>query len=129
MLPIQQFDKVFSDYIRLKDADWKGWNHCYTCGKPSYWKYLQAGHFINRKDLATRFDERNCKPCCYNCNCILEGSLEVYKQKLIEEYGEIIIHDLENLSKSTYKWSRSEMLEKIAFYKTQINKLLNHEST
>ena len=38
--------KLFSQYIRLRDAEWNGNAPCISCGKVIFWKDLDAGHFI-----------------------------------------------------------------------------------
>ena len=57
---VKKLDAIFSQYIRLKDADHNGNVTCFTCGKVEHYKKgMQCGHFQSRKHLATRFDEEN----------------------------------------------------------------------
>ena len=66
---VKKLDAVFSQYIRLKDADEFGNATCFTCGKVDHWKKLQNGHFQSRKHYATRWDEMNCQvQCVSGCN-------------------------------------------------------------
>ena len=68
---VKKLDAVFSQYIRLKDADEFGNATCFTCGKVDHWKKLQNGHFQSRKHYATRWDEMNCQvQCVSGCKCI-----------------------------------------------------------
>lgn len=60
-------DRWFSLYIRLRDSDANGYSRCISCGKPVYWKEADCGHFINRRHMNTRYDERNCNLQCRNC--------------------------------------------------------------
>lgn len=51
--------KIFSEYIRLRDADANGYCRCITSGRIVHWKECDAGHFISRRHLSTKFDEQN----------------------------------------------------------------------
>jgi hypothetical protein len=78
----KQLDKVFSEYIRLRDADSQGYVWCVTCGKPHYWSdghQVNCGHFIPRGRKATRFDERNCHGQCVQCNMYKSGEWDIYE--------------------------------------------------
>ena len=60
---IQQLDKEFSIFIRRRYAI-NDIATCVTCGKKDHWKKLQAGHFMSRKHLSTRWDEDNVQVQC-----------------------------------------------------------------
>lgn len=120
-----KLDKVFSDYIRLKYSDWKGWSECFTCGKKSYWKYLENGHFIKRKYDMTRFNVNNCRPQCYHCNEVLDGNILVFRERLIEDIGLEKVEELERIKFQTAKFSRSDISGMIEYYKNEVTKLLN----
>ena len=62
---VKKLDAVFSQYIRLSNADKNGYCTCVTCGKKYFWKQIQAGHFMSRKHYSTRWLEDNVKPQCY----------------------------------------------------------------
>ena len=51
--------KVFSLFVRLRDADENGIITCITSGQRVHWREADAGHFISRNHKATKFDERN----------------------------------------------------------------------
>lgn len=76
--------KLMSEYIRSKDADQYGFNYCYTCGEKKHYKELQAGHY---KHDRLDFDERNLKPQCSQCNHYNYGRLDVYGEKLANQFG------------------------------------------
>lgn len=59
--------KVFSIWVRSKDADFRGYVACVTCGNKYIWNSgkIHAGHWIHDK---LDFDERNVHPQCYKCN-------------------------------------------------------------
>jgi len=116
----KKLDKYFSLYIRLKNADSNGYNYCYTCNKRDYYKYLQCGHFISRKYLATRFDEDNCRPQCPACNVFRYGEQYRFGQKL----GTKLAEQLQVKSRSTLKIMAVEYQEKISYYKKIVDKLI-----
>tara|TARA_R100001230_G_C5647745_1_gene153168 strand:- start:98 stop:490 length:393 start_codon:yes stop_codon:yes gene_type:complete len=74
---IKKLDKVFSEYIRRRTADQKGYVECFTCGKRDHWKKMQCGHFQSRKHYSTRWNEDNCQVQCVGCNMFKSG--EQYK--------------------------------------------------
>ena len=113
---IADIDKYFSIYVRLKEADASGVNSCFTCGKKYPWKELQAGHYIPRTHLLTRFDLRNCRPQCKACNEFLAGNLAVYTRKL-EAECKGITDELLELSRQIFKPSQSELKGLLIEYK------------
>ena len=76
--------KLMSEYVRRKDADWRGMVSCFTCYTSVSWKDANASHFIHGTlDL----DERNLKAACIKCNLYLSGNLANYALRLVKEYG------------------------------------------
>lgn len=67
-------DTLFSQYIRLKNSDWRGYCQCYTCGKIDHYKKMQCGHYEKRGNNATRYDEENCRVQCLTEKSNLELS-------------------------------------------------------
>jgi hypothetical protein len=91
--------KIFSRYIRKKDADWKGYATCFTCGKYEDFRLVDAGHYIPKagNSDALYFSELNVHPQCTNCNRLLDGNVTVYKDRLILKYGPGVILELNQL--------------------------------
>lgn len=119
---IKELDALFSKYIRKKYADKEGIVECYTCGNKMRWQDIQNGHYVSRYNLFLRFDERNCRPQCENCNCIKHGNLSVFGKKLDEEHNGITELLFEE-SKLIYKPSREELKELILEFNKKINSL------
>lgn len=109
--------KVFSKYIRSKDADWKGQVACFTCGKIDDYRAMDAGHYIPKAitNSYLKFYEKNVNPQCVSCNRWLNGNYEVYKQKLIEKYGVGIIQEFNSL-RSKPPLTITEFKDKIKYY-------------
>ena len=97
---------LFSQWIRLRDADKDGYVSCVTCGKRSHWKGegMQAGHFISGRTLSLLFDPRNCHNQCYGCNVGQNGSYVEYFLYMEKRYGREVIDELRQLKGETRKY-------------------------
>ena len=71
-------DRVFSEYVRLFEADEHGICTCVTCGAKWPWYTMQCWHYRTRWHYLTRFDERNCHTQCMRCNVMLNGNYRNY---------------------------------------------------
>ena len=118
----KKLDKVFSEYIRRKYANSVGEVQCITCGILRHWKdSMDAGHYIPRNHMATRYSEKNVHPQCRGCNRFGGGRYDVYALKLQEIYGKDILQELNSLKISIVKNFPYE--EKIEYYKKELAKL------
>lgn len=117
---VKELDKVFSEYVRRKDADLNGNVSCFTCGKVSHWKDMQCGHFQSRKHYATRWDEQNCQIQCSGCNIFRSGEQFKFGKSLDITYGDGTAESLERMARFTVKFSNVELAEKIEYYKQLI---------
>jgi hypothetical protein len=116
---IKKLDVVFSQYIRLSNADNNGYCTCVTCNKTFFWKEIQAGHFMSRKHYSIRWDERNVKPQCKSCNLFRYG--EQYKYSLY--LGNNLSKKLLEKSRELRKFTNIELEEMIADYSDRLKKL------
>lgn len=119
----KRLDKLFSQFIRMRDADEYGMVKCYTCPKTDHWKKMQCGHFVPRQYLATRFDEMNCHSQCYACNMLYNGQPSAYARLLEREYGKGTVELLESRRTKVIKEFPYDFLETI--YKEQLE-ILSH---
>lgn len=87
-------DALFSTFLRQKYADKDGMVKCYTCDYKAHWKKMQNGHLVSRYYLATRYDERNCRPQCYTCNMWRNGMIPHFAAKLQKDLGQGIVEEL-----------------------------------
>lgn len=120
---IRKVDKVFSEYIRLRDADDLGYCHCITCGKVYPWKQIHNGHFISRSEEATRYNEINCNSQCVSCNSIKQGQPHIYRRKLIEKYGKEAIEALEEIARIGGKFDIYQLQEMYNEYREKVKAL------
>jgi hypothetical protein len=120
---IASLDKVFSEYIRRKDADENGYVRCYTSGKIFHWKDIQCGHFISRRHLSTRWYEKNAKPQSVAENMFNQGNGPVFARRLIEQYGPGILEELEIKKNNVCKMGPFEYRILIKEYQDKIKNL------
>ena len=117
---IKKLDTVFSQYVRLSNADDRGYCTCITCGKKGHWKTggIQAGHFISRKHYSVRWDLDNVKPQCVACNVYRAG--EQYKYSLY--LGEKLSKKLDDKSREITKFTSKEIEDLIDLYDRLLKK-------
>lgn len=116
---VKKLDVVFSQYIRLSNADNNGFCTCVTCKNRFHWKEIQSGHFMSRKHYSIRWDERNVKPQCVACNVYRAG--EQYKYSLY--LGNNLSKTLLEESRELRKFTNIELEEMIADYGERVKKL------
>ena len=121
-----KLDRIFSLYIRLRDANLQGYTRCISCGKIVPWKEADCGHFINRSHMATRYNEKNCNAQCRSCNRFDEGNNIGYIRGLIKKYGQGVIDELEILKHQESHWTEFEYKSLIEHYKQKVKEL--HEN-
>lgn len=119
----KKLDKVFSQYIRLKDADEGGTVECVTCNQLFYWKETDCGHFIKRQHRSVRWDERNVGVQCTRCNHYMGGRQDDFSRYIIKTYGYSVYDELMRLKYQTMKFSRLDIQEKIDEYKEKLEGL------
>lgn len=96
---IHKLDKVFSEYIRLRDSNRQGLCFCITCNRPFHWKDGDAGHYVPRDRLATRFDERNVNAQCKYCNRFRSGEQYNHGVGIDKKYGLGTAQKLQDISR------------------------------
>lgn len=117
---VKKLDKVFSIWVRSKDADHTGQIDCYTCGVSKDWKYeIDAGHFQSRGKYATRWHEDNVKPQCKRCNGFRGGEQYQFALRL----GTDLADELVYLSNQQARFTNEELLEKIKHYTILVKNL------
>lgn len=113
--------KIFSEYIRRRDADYEGMVKCISCPNVMHWRELDAGHYhAKTAGLSIYFEERNVHSQCTGCNRFRNGNLPAYAIALRKRYGENILEELDTLRHQTRKISAGEYEELIQKYKDLI---------
>lgn len=122
---LQDLQKEFNKFIRERDKNLP----CISCGLK---KELQAGHYFAVKGYSgLRFDEDNCHGECAGCNRYDESHLINYGINLKKKIGarryNKLLEKACDYKKNGIKWDRSEIEEKIIYYKTINAKNRNHK--
>ena len=113
---IRKFDKLFSRWVRLSNADSKGYCECITCGRSYKWNDIDAGHFVSRRHLVLRFDPRNVFPQCKYCNRFLNGLQYIMGKRIDELLGIGTADELIQISKQTHKIDKIDLEIKYTQY-------------
>ena len=116
-------DKWFSLYIRLRDCDENRLGNCITCGKIVDVKYSDCGHYVKRQHQVTRFSEINCQLQCKRCNAFEQGRDAIFRQWLVDRYGEDKVLLLESSRHTTCKRPKYVMDELERIYKEKAKTL------
>ena len=119
----KELDKWVSLYIRLRECNEYGMVQCFTSGRVYHYKKIHAGHFMSRKHLATRWCETNVQPQSAADNLFGQGEQFRFGLNLDAKYGDGTAEQLQYKSRLTIKFSRTEIEEKISYYKSLVNKI------
>lgn len=120
---VKRLDKVFSQYIRLRDAMEGGYFKCISCGKVKPIDKADCGHYFSRRHMATRFDEDNCNAECSYCNRFGSDHLDGYRHNLIKKIGPTRFQMLAVRRNETRKWSAFELEAMIKHYRDEVKRL------
>lgn len=119
----KKLDRIFSVYVRLSGTDKSHRTPCFTCDKIMHWREIQCGHFQSRRYYSTRFHELNCKPQCYACNIGLSGNQYIFGINLDTIHGVGTALSMVQKSREVKKFTSQEMMDMIAHYEAQVEKL------
>ena len=118
--------KVFSEYIRLRDATIKGeYCRCYSCNAIVHWKECDAGHYEKRQYMSLLYDERNVHSQCRKCNRFEGGRQSDYAIHLIEDYGQEILKEFSKAKWIPRMFTDLELMGMIEEYKIKVKELKN----
>lgn len=111
-------DKLFSEYIRRR-----GKGKCFICKCVKHWKQQQAGHYIPRRHMQFRYDEKNVNCNCVRCNVMLHGNMIAYREEMVKTYGKEWVEVMEAERHKPFKLYTSDLITQISYYKQEIEKL------
>jgi len=120
----KKLDTIFSQYVRLRDANEDGLVACFTCGNTKHWKQQQNGHFQRREKMNTRFDTMNCQVQCVTCNVFKDGEQYKFATNLDRKFGEGTAENLLNKSNTIVKLNAEWYNEQYQYYKEKVIELL-----
>ena len=117
---IEDCDILFSRYVRLLASGEDGIGKCFICDKPLHWKEAQCMHYVGRSSLYLRWETKNCKSGCKECNEYKGGNLIKYAERLeVENSG--ITELLYQEGHVVYKPTRTELKGLISELNSKIN--------
>ena len=102
-----KIDKPFHEYIRRSNVNSEGYGSCISCGKGIHFSESDAGHFISRGAMSTRWDEDNVNLQCRKCNRFEYGRQYEYSLKIGSELAESLLVK----SRSVFKLMEHEYQE------------------
>lgn len=120
---VKQLDKVFSQAIRLRATDEFGYGECFTCGSRKHWKEVDAGHFMSRAKMRTRWHEDNVQFQCKRCNGFRGGEQYKFAQELDALHGDGKAEELVRLSNETAKYGVNDLRMLISFWKLEFARI------
>lgn len=120
---IDKLDKVFSEFIRLRDCDTNGVIKCITCGGFFHWTDADCGHFMSRQHMFTRFHEHNCNAQCQSDNRFKHGLQFEHGLAIDKKFGAGTAAKLHLESKLQMKWTPGELTSMITYYKGEVKRL------
>ena len=119
---IKDADAVYSQWLRLSNADKNGTVSCYTCDLNMRWQNAQCGHYIKRGNLFLRWDTRNTRVQGECCNIHRGGNYSEFTKRLeVEKPG--ITQILLEEGHIIYKPTRYEIGQIISEYSNKLKQL------
>ena len=120
---VKKLDKVFSAYIRLRDAMPSGYFKCISCGQIKPFEQADCGHFFSRRNMSVRFDEDDCHAECRSCNRFSADHLIGYQANLIRKIGMQRFELLSAKSHQSKQWANFELEAMIKHYTAEVKRL------
>lgn len=114
---IQVCQTKFNAFVRLRDAGLP----CISCPSPDF---TDCGHLFPKSTRpAMRFIPEAAAGQCRVCNSLPDGNYEEFCKGIAARHGveylQNVIQMANNSRKESHKWSKSELLELIAYFDEQ----------
>lgn len=106
---VVKLDLLFSEYIKIRDADSDGMVTCITCPDRYHWTDITCGHFVKRGNMATRYDLKNSGGQCGLCNSTHDGKEDEHALAIDRLYGEGTADRLRRQGKQEQHFSEHEL--------------------
>jgi hypothetical protein len=118
---IQDLQVIFNLYIRTRDKG-KG---CISCASPTF---TDCGHLFKKSTRpAMRFNPMASAGQCRSCNALPDGNYDAFCDGIFKRHGgdylQTVIQQANNSRQTDHKWSRSELLDLIKYFKSETKKL------
>lgn len=119
---IAKLDKIYSWYLK-ESRQINGQASCITCDRVFNAYSMDCGHYVSRRFMVLRYDERNTHLQCINCNRFQQGNIDVYTIKMIHMYGPEILDEFAKMRNSSVKVTTFELEQKLAHYMSELTRL------
>jgi hypothetical protein len=119
---IKELDGLFSEWLRRGNSI-GGKCHCFICDYSARWQEQQAGHFVDRDQMALRFDINNVYVVCPSCNCFDPDHQDKFEAAILKKRGQDVLDSLEAKKRSLQKWMPFELQERIDYLKAELKKM------
>lgn len=119
---VAKLDKIYSLYLkesRQKD----GQASCITCDRIFAAYSMDCGHYVSRRFMVLRYDERNTHLQCIDCNRFQQGNIDVYTIKMIRMYGPEILDEFAKMRNSSAKVTTVELEQKLSHYMSELTRI------
>jgi hypothetical protein len=117
--------KLFSEWVRRRDADEGGTVYCVTCRIPIFWKEAHAGHFVPGRTNAVLFHPEITNPQCPVCNLWRGGNYQAYTLYMLDKYGRAKVDEFLALRRQVKKFTRADLEGLIEEYKNKLTEMNN----
>ncbi len=120
----EDLDNTFSEYMRLVNADEYGHCVCISCPTRRPWHEMHCAHYHGRYCMMLRRYPKNCGVACPECNTARpEQHIEGLKAYLIQEHGEDVIDELDEMRNEVANRSLSELKKMLTAYRKKVRDL------
>ena len=75
--------------------------------------------------MATRWEEKNCRVQCMQCNVFKSGNYPAYSFRLLKEIGKKGMDELEAMGKEMRQFTPNELRELISLYTKKVKEYGN----
>lgn len=120
---IAKLDTIFSEWVRLRDSDEQGICKCITCGDFKHWRSMDAGHFITRENMGTRWEEPNVNAQCPHCNRFKSGRQYEHGIAIDKKYGAGTADLMTAKGNAACSWEDFELEAMYKYYKQAVKEL------
>lgn len=121
---IAEADKVFSEWIRLRDAEpFTGIVKCFITGQKVHWKESDAAHYVQRQYMGTRYDPINVHAATVGSNRFDANHHDDYDKAMERTYTLTQLTGLHRMATSLMKYTRVDIQELVAEYKEKVKEL------
>ena len=122
MSSVKTVDKWFSFFIRARDTIKKN-GFCPTCGRHITFETSDCGHFLSRRFMSTRWNERNAYAQCLKCNRFENGNQYEFGLYVESLHGKQAAKSLLIESKKTAKYTKFELNELSKYFREQYKQI------